>query len=364
MEEQNILTGNMGCLNQIKSDIKEHNIAKEKIEPMKVTVKELEKNIESLEKDVKDEIESTLKTRREAVESGFNKEIESDQEKLKKSQSDRDKAKSKGVKERISVETSSLREDNKGMKDEIKAAFKSNKIPRFFNTRLFLALFMTKGIKDILICIVTFLITFLAIPSAIYYFVPNMPDWSLIVIYIVTVAIAFITYKIISERVKFAHFEIIQGLIITRDRISENKRKIRKIVHAIKKDKNEEMYGLDRFDSKINIILSDIEKFEAKKALALEDFNNLVKPNIIAEINGKDSARIIALKVDLEKKRSLLTEMEDKVKDQRIYIASNYEAYLGNEFVTPDKLEALSEIMNTGNADTIGKAIAVYNTKK
>ena len=364
MEEQNILTGNMGCLNQIKSDIKEHNIAKEKIEPMKVTVKELEKNIESIEKVVKDEIESTLKTRREAVESGFNKEIESDQEKLKKSQSDRDKAKSKGVKERISVETSSLREDNKGMKDEIKAAFKSNKIPRFFNTRLFLALFMTKGIKDILICIVTFLITFLAIPSAIYYFVPNMPDWSLIVIYIVTVAIAFITYKIISERVKFAHFEIIQGLIITRDRISENKRKIRKIVHAIKKDKNEEMYGLDRFDSKINIILSDIEKFEAKKALALEDFNNLVKPNIIAEINGKDSARIIALKVDLEKKRSLLTEMEDKVKDQRIYIASNYEAYLGNEFVTPDKLEALSEIMNTGNADTIGKAIAVYNTKK
>ena len=70
------------------------------------------------------------------------------------------------------------------------------------------------------------------------------------------------------------------------------------------------------------------------------------------------------MKVDLEKKRSLLTEMEDKVKDQRIYIASNYEAYLGNEFVTPDKLEALSEIMNTGNADTIGKAIAVYNTKK
>jgi len=364
MEEQNILTGDVICLNQIKSDIKEHNIAKEKIEPIKVTVKELEKHIESSEKVVKDEIESTLKTRREAVESGFNKEIESDQEKLKKIQSDRDKAKLKGVKERISVETSSLREDNKGMKDEIKTAFKSNKIPRFCNTRLFLALFMTKGIKDIFICIITFLITFLALPSAIYYFVPNMPDWSLIVIYIVLVAIVFTIYMLISEKIKFPHIEVIQGLIKIKGKISENKRKISKIEHAIKKDKNEEMYGLDRFDAKINVIISDIEKFEAKKSLALEDFNNLVKPNIIAEIDGKDKDHIIALKDELEKKRSLLTEMEDKVKEQRIYIASNYEAYLGNEFVTPDKLEALAEIMNTGGAETIGKAIAIYNTKK
>jgi len=364
MEEQNILTGNMTCLNQIKADIKAHNSTKEKFESIKVTVKDLERSIESSEKVIKEEIESTLKTRREAVELGFNKEIENDQEKLKKIQSNRDKAKLKGVKERIAVETSSLREDNIGMKDEIKAAFKSNKIPEFCNTRLFLALFMTKGIKDILVCIVTFLITFLAVPSAIYYFVPNMQDWSLIVIYVVIAAIVFAIYKIISERVRFAHFEIIQGLIITRDRITENKRKISKIVRAIKKDKNEEMYGLDSFDEKINIIISDIEKFEAKKSLALEDFNNLVKPNIIEEIEGKDRDRIKALKVDLEKKSMLLTETEDKVKEQRIYITSNYEAYLGNEFITPDKLEALAEIINTGGAETIGKAMAVYKTKK
>jgi len=364
MEEQNILTGNMTCLNQIKSDIKAHNSTKEKFESIKVTVKELEKSIESSEKVVKEEVESTLKTRREAVELGFNKEIESDQEKLKKIQSDRDKAKSKGVKERIAVETSSLREDNKGMKDEIKVAFKSNKIPGFCNTRLFLALFMTKGIKDIFICLVTFLISFLALPSAIYYFVPNMKDWSLIVIYIVIVGIAFVTYKIISENVKFAHFEIIQGLVITRGKMSENKRKINKIVRSIKKDKNEEMYGLDRFDEKINMIISDIEKFEAKKSLALEDFNNLVKPNIIEEIESKDRDRIKALKVDLENKNSLYTETEDKVKEQRIFIASNYEAYLGNEFIMPDKLEALAEIINTGGAETIGKAMAVYKTRK
>lgn len=364
MEEQNILTGDIICLNQIKSDIKSHIGAKEKVESIKVTVKDLEKNIESIEKAVKEEIESTLKTRREAVELGFDKEIEIDQEKLKKIQADREKAKSKGIKERISTETSSLREDNKGMNSEIKAAFKSNKIPVFCNTGLFLALFMTKGLKDIFICIVTFSIIFLAVPASIYYFVPNIPVWSLIVAYFALAFIVITIYKLITDKIKIRHLDTIQELIKTKDKISENKRKINKIAHAIRKDKNEEMYGLGTFDEKKNLILNDIEKFEAKKSLALEDFNNSVKPNIIAEIEGKDRDRINAMKADFEKKSAALTDMENKVKEQRVYIASNYEAYIGNEFVTPERLEALSEIMNTGGADTIGQAIGVYKTKK
>lgn len=364
MEEQNILTGNIICLNQIKSDIKSHNVLKEKVESVKVTVKDLEKNIEASEKTVKDEVESTIKARREAVELGFDKEIENDQEKLKKIQADRDKAKTKGVKERIAVETSSLREDNKGMKAEIKAAFKNNKIPGFCNTRLFLALFMTKGFKDILSCFISFLIIFLAVPAAIYYGIPNMPAWSLIAIYTVLSFLVITIYKVVTDHVKIHHLETIQELIKTKEKITQNNKKMKKIARAIKKDKNEEMYGLGRYDEKINMIVNDIEKFEAKKALALEDFNNSVKPNIIAEIEGKDKDRIKALKADFEKKTAMLTEMENKVKEQRVYIASNYEAYIGKEFATTERLEALSEIMNTGGADTIGQAITVFNAKK
>lgn len=364
MEEQNILTGNVLCLNQIKSDVKEYNSTKEKVEVAKTAVKELEKNIESSEKAVKDEIESMLKTRREAVESGFDNEIAKDEEKLKKIQSDRDKVKTKKVKERIAVETSSLREDNKGMNAEIKDAFKRNKIPGFCNTRLFLALFMTKGIKDVAICILTFLVTFLAIPVAIYYLIPDMQAWSLIVIYVVIAAITSMTYKLISDKIKFLHIETINDLFKTKGRIAENKRAIKKIVRAVKKDKNEEIYGLGNFDEKIDAVRKDIDQIKAKKELALEDFANSVKPNIIAEIDGKDRNRINAMKSDFEKKNALLIEMENRVKEQRIYIASNYEAYLGNEFASLEKLEALSEIMNTGGAETIGQAMAVYKTKK
>lgn len=364
MEEQNILTGDITCLNQIKSDIKTHNNTREKKESMSVVVRELEKNIELSEKAVKDEIDSTLKTRREAVEAGFDKEISSDQEKLKKIHSDRDKAKLKGVKERILSETESLREENKELRSDIKVAFKNNKIPTICSTRLFIALFLTKGFRDVCISLITFCVSFLVIPSAIYYLVPNMPDWSLFIIYATMAAILFGLYKLLNDKYKFKHYETFQGLIQTKDKISENNKQIKKIQRAVKKDKNEEMYGLGKFDEKIKLITNDIEKFEAKKAMALEEFENLVKPNIIAEIRHKDIDRINGLKEELKKKSDILRELENKVKEQRIYIAANYEAYLGNTYISLDKLEALSEIMNTGEAETIGQAISVYQKIK
>lgn len=364
MEEQNILAGNVLRLNQIKSDIKEHNADKEKVESVKAAVRELEKSIDSSEKIVKDEIESTLKKRREAVEAGFDKEIDNDEDKIKKILADRDKAKSRGIKERIAFETSSLREDNKGMKDEIREAFKRNRIPGCCNTRLFLSIFMTNGLRDIFVCIVTFVVIFAAIPALIYYAAKDLPDWSLIIIYFVITAIVSLIYKLLNDKVKFLHLETIQELQKTRARINENRCKINKIVKAIKKDKNEDAYGLGKFDEKVDALRKDVEMIQGKKTIALDEFENTVRPDIISEIDGKDRARIEALKAERNKNKSALEELEKRVKEQRIYIATNYEAYIGAELATPEKLEALSEIMNTGGAETIGKAIAVYNTKK
>lgn len=364
MEEQNILAGNILVLNQIKSDIREHNLTKEKVDALRTTVKDNEKTVDTAEKAIKDEIESSLKERRGAVEAGFDKEIISDEDKIKKINSGRDKAKSKRMKERIEIETSALQNDISGMKSEIKEAFKANRIPGVCNTRLFLALFMTHGFKDVLICIITFLTVFAAIPGMIYYLVPGLPEWSFIPIYVIISAIVLLIHKFFNDRVKFLHIETIRELQKTRSRISEDKRAIKKITRSIKKDNNETVYDLGKFDEKISELRKEIESIQAKKALALQDFDNSIKPNIISEIDGKDRKRIEGLKVERDKNRAELEELEKRVKEQRIYIASNYEAYLGTELTHPDKLEALSEIMNTGGADTIGKAMTVFNSKK
>ena len=51
------------------------------------------------------------------------------------------------------------------------------------------------------------------------------------------------------------------------------------------------------------------------------------------------------------------------IKEQRIYISSNYEAYLGKEYVTVEKLTELKQVMISGGAATVAQALAVYREK-
>ena len=57
-------------------------------------------------------------------------------------------------------------------------------------------------------------------------------------------------------------------------------------------------------------------------------------------------------------------KLDDLIKQQRIYISSNYEAYLGKEFVNVQRLTELDNIISSGEAQTISQAMAVYKNRK
>ena len=114
------------------------------------------------------------------------------------------------------------------------------------------------------------------------------------------------------------------------------------------------MYGLESFDSQIKALYDDIAEIEDEKQSALEDFEKNTKADIISEINERYADKICNMETELEKKKVEYDELDDLVKKQRIYISSNYEAYLGKE---------LNSIMKSDSADTIAQALAVYNNR-
>ena len=69
------------------------------------------------------------------------------------------------------------------------------------------------------------------------------------------------------------------------------------------------------------------------------------------------------METELQKKKAEYYDLDDLVKKQRIYISSNYEAYLGKDFMSMDKLSELNQIMKSDSADTIAQALAVYNNR-
>ncbi len=362
MAEQNILNGNQKKLEQIIGDIKEHNSKKDRLEKLAESVKDISKELDNTRKEKQNETDSRIKASTDAICDGYDKSINADKDKIKTVTAERDKAKMAGVKERISADTASLRAQNEDLAEQINEAFIHENISKVFNSQLFISVFNPKKLLDYVIDIAVMAGLFIAVPVVLF-LLPVIPQWVLLVYCIVIALICTIVVKTIFRKVVLKHSETIMAAQDTRMQIRDNKKRIKKIEKNIRKDKNEDMYGLESFDSEINALHDDIAKIEDEKRSALEEFEKNTKADIISEINERYADKISNMETELEKKKTEYDELDDLVKKQRIYISSNYEAYLGKEFINVDKLSELNSIMKSDSADTIAQALAVYNNR-
>ena len=227
---------------------------------------------------------------------------------------------------------------------------------------MFIAVFNPVKLLDYVIDVILLLVIFAAVP-VILFVLPVIPQWILLVYCIAVSLICMLVIKCIYRAVLLKHKETILAAQDTRIQILDNKKRIKKIEKNIKKDKNEDMYGLESYDSKINSLHDEISRIEEEKNAALEEFENTTKKDIVNEINERYEEKLSSMETELQKKKSEYDDLDDLVKKQRIYISSNYEAYLGKDFMSMDKLSELNQIMKSDSADTIAQALAVYNNR-
>lgn len=362
MAEQNILNGNVTVMEHIISDIQEHNEKLERLYKINDTIDELSRSIETSEREIKVETEGKIKEAVASICDGYDKSIAADKSKIKSVQAERDKAKMAGVKERIAKETEELHKENENLKAQIRDAFKQERLPMFCNTRLFFVLFQRKGCLDYFLFLLIDLLLCVALPLLLY-FIPEFPLWGVTPYIFVLFTMQAFMYGIVTKRLLVPHAEILSGARNSKAEISTNKKKIKRITKGIRSDKNEEMYGLGEYDYNINELHDHISLVEEQKKKALEEFEKTAKQDIIAEIDGRSRERINRTKEELAKKQDEAVKLDELVKNQRIYIASNYEAYLGKEFVSQDKLQEMYSYMKTGVADTVGQALAAYRDR-
>ena len=362
MAEQNILSADQSVLEQILSDINEYEENQERLEYISASIKDITKETDSTSKAMQDEISARIKESTDAICAGYDKAIDCDKDKIKQVQADRDKAKQQGMKERIQTETASLRQENKELASQIERAFIQENISKITNNTFFLALFLSRKLKDVLVYILFMLIMCGGIP-AVLYVLPFVPVW-VPVVYTAVIALLFlIISRCVYINLIMPHYNTIIAARDTKYRIRNNKKIIKKIRHSIKKDDNDAIYGLESFDHKINDLHDSIEKTENENQGALKEFEETVKPDILEEIQGRYVDKLELMNRELTKKKDEYTKLDDLVKQQRIYISSNYEAYIGKEFVDKEKLAELCNIMKSGACTTIAQAIAEYKNQ-
>ncbi len=368
-DNTNIMSGDLNALKQFRDMVSSYNEAVQNSAGCASDEKRLEKDLLLNRKNLKDNIDSTVKKRRSEVQDKFDEEISKDKDKLKRIQNRRGKAKDKGVKGRIAEETADLVKQNSELKKNIGAALKENRLPGFCGSGFYFTLYYTKGAAEVFICAMMIVLMFLLMPAAIYIALPleKLPERYTIpafaITYFVVIVIVFFVYKIIGDRTKHKHEDELRAVRALRDRINSNKKQISNIARSITKDKNEDMYGLEDYDAQIRDIEEDIAKITADKEEALKNFDNNASAEIASEIENREMPRINGIEEDYNAAVKLHAELDEQVRQLGLKISTDYEAYLGKEFTDTVKIDELIAIMETGKASTVSEAVNEYNKK-
>lgn len=347
-------------LNGAKKAVRDLNDLKQREEQLRQQEIRLEKDVEAEEKAVQDAISLTVKKRREEVNGSYDAEMNKLQEKLKKVKGKREKARNQEMQGRIREETQELHEANRGLSVQMKTLFKKDRVPGFCNSTVYYALYFPKGIREFFTFLFMFLLCFWAVPCGAYLLIPERRPLYLAGIYILSILVFGGIYIAVGNKTRGKHLEALREGRRIRNQIQANRKKIRLITNTIKKDKNETVYDLEKFDDEISRLNQELEDVAVQKKEALTAFENVTKTIIIDEITGNSKEKIERIKNDCEQTSKELVEVEKAVKEKKIYITDTYESYIGREFLDEDRLEELRKIIEDKKAGNISEAIEIY----
>lgn len=359
MKAQNILGGDIEDLKELRDIVQNQMNIQDGIEQTNIEYQKLQKEAEAEEKLMNDNIQFTIKKRREQIVINFDNEISKFQDKLKKVKNERDKKKDKEVKKRISEETKDLVSENKNIKEEYRTYMAQNGLSKVWDNKLFYSLFFPRRISEFIIFMIFWVVGVIAIP-ALFCDLMGQTFWLLKTLVVLIYAVLFIlVYAFVYRFAKDDYKEYFMYVRGKQALIESNNKKIAAIKRDIRRDKDEQQYNLEKYDKEIGSIQENIEDVVSRKNEALNEFDKNTSVEIGNEIYKHDMVSIQEKRQRISELSKYLKDNEDKLKEINLDISTNYAAYLGTENLTLDKIDGLLAIMSQQDAKTVGDAINI-----
>jgi len=360
MAGENILTGGLTDCRQLRNDVSELYASRTRSKDAETSAAQTEKTIKAKEKTISDEINAATKKRQDEIGRSYDEEIAKLKSRSRKVKSKKGKTKQKEVALRIRRETADEREKERQLKLEIRSVYKRENVSGVYNTKLFYSLFMPQYLSEIPLLLLTLVVAFLVVPSAVYYLL--FPEkWQttlgMMLMYFGFVVLYILLYVVILNLTKGAHKEVFSEIKGLRADIRANRRDMARIARRIRKDKDESEYNLDRFDDEMKDITDGIHRILEEKKAALIDFEKDAK-NVLAEgVREKYREEMDSLKEYLAATREEQKSSDARAKELTLLIAKKYEPYLGKENLSLDIIDQMEVRLDSGAAKTIGEAL-------
>lgn len=358
------MTDSLEFLIDAKAALEALNEQKKRRADLAVEEKRQERLLEGEKKAVEDEVYRTIRERKAALEESYDRELAQDKEKLRKLRGRKERAKSVGRQERIKEETGELLSHNRELETKIATLFRKNGLPSACNSWVFYALFMPRTFVEWLFDIAVFLFAFEVLPCGIYRLVPEAEDWLLAVLYSAVIVIFGCGYVAAVNRIKLRKLSQLRLGRSIRDEISSNKKKIRVITRAIRRDSSEDPYHLDSYNYEIARLEAELEDVAARKQENLNTFEAVTKKVIADEIMENNKERILKIQEEYRGLHQELLAADKALRESTMQVTGTYESYLGKDFMDVNRVESLIQIVESGKAANITEAIAVYKDSK
>lgn len=360
---QQTITDPVAFLAEAREALEELSLLNDRKAQLDTEEKRLEKTLETEKKALADTVSQTVKKRLDELTLGYDREIGKGQEQLKKARMKREKAKNQGMKDRIAEETAELHAYNRELKLQMKTLFQKKGVPGFCNTNLYYSLYFTRGLGEFARLLAAVAICFLAIPYGVYLWLPEQKQLYLMLIYLADILIFGGLYIAVSNRTKLFYTDTLKAGRNLRDQIRANNKKIRVIVHTIKKDRNEAVYDLEKYDDQIAQLEQSLAEIAGKKRDALNTFDHVTRTIIADEITNNSRERLETMERQLYDLKRQTGEAQQQLQQKNLEITDRYSVYLGREFLDPMKIRELSDLIKTGAASNLSEAIQVYQNK-
>ncbi|MBQ7534771.1 MAG: hypothetical protein IJT43_04040 [Stomatobaculum sp.] len=354
-------------LKEARQALTEVNSLEQEEERLKAEEAKTLRELETEEKALKDEIDSTLRKRLQEINTTYDSEIAKKKDELKKAKARREKAKNEGIEERIREETKPILEDSAEKKKEMVNAFQKQKIPSYYATRLYYALHFPHKPVDILVLLLFVGVFFVALPCGIYFLaIPEALRSApvLVVIYVLSILIFGGLYTYIGNSSKSKYSDMLQMGKETWDDLAKNKKLVRKLTKQIRRDKDEDKYDLGSFDDEIARVTQEISETNTKKQEALTTFDTVTKNIITDELTQNSKEKIGQLMSAHDEAYRRLREVGTERQQKKLALTDQYEVRLGKEFMSEEKIDALSDILTRGAASSLTDAMTEYRTNR
>ena len=365
--QDNVFDENVDYLYQVRADLEAVEQLKKELAEYKSQEKNLKKAIASEEKSIQDEINQTIRKRKNEIEKTYDDQIDTNKDKTRSVKAKRDKVKSKRMGERVSMETADLTEENRQLNMEMKTLFKAQHVPAFCKSDFFYSLFMTKRVSEFFVLLISLVVAYVGIPTIMYMLSVNVffkESKQMTLLSTLTVSLTLfvlgLIYVTILNRVKLRHYDILLEGRNYKDQIAANEKQMKAIKNKISKDKDDSVYGLDKYDDMLSELEDELDQISEEKQNALTVFENDTKQLLINEVNDRRLGKVEQMKADVEHVEESAVELDNNIQNASRAIVNNYGAILGKEFCNPDRVEDLISLMEDGSADTVSEAIAAY----